>query len=371
MIPGTRSTHITQGEPQHAPTGSAVSTVTRLERSGGLSIQHTRSGGPTTTTRATASAGRNLKYKIPPRFAGECNIFEEWKYEMTAHHGLQDPSYNRLLRQSGQSQLPATKGQLETAAPSQAVAEQWIQLSNNLRYILVSACDGPSSTICRQNARGNSFETWRPLHLRHSIPLGAGSVGCLTRLLKPQLDEQNVEESITTWEFQLAKYEQDSHTLLPDAVKIAILLNETKGPLQQHLQLQAGYYRAASSSNRLQAITSGNSNNRGPAPMDIGATWYNNGKGNKGKRKGKGKYDKGKGYGGYGNQLQLQQLQRRKRQRAPGQQGYGRGKGYSDKGKRAPGQEGYGKGKGYSDKARGKGYKDNRDMAKASRATKE
>ena len=41
-------------------------------------------------------------------------------------------------------------------------------------------------------------------------------------------------------EFQLSKYEQDNNTRLPDAVKIAILLNETKGPLQQHLQLQAG-----------------------------------------------------------------------------------------------------------------------------------
>ena len=32
----------------------------------------------------------------PPRFTGECSTFEEWKYKMTAYHGLQDPSYNRL-----------------------------------------------------------------------------------------------------------------------------------------------------------------------------------------------------------------------------------------------------------------------------------
>ena len=134
-------------------------------------------------------------------------------------------------------------------------------------------------------------------HIRYSIPLGTRSIVYLTRLLKPQLDEQKFNQSFRTWEFQLAKYEQDNHTLLPDAVKMAILLNETQGPLQQHLQSQAGYYRAASSSNRLPAITSGNSNNRGPAPMDIGATWRNKGKGNTGKRKGKGKYNNGKGKG--------------------------------------------------------------------------
>ena len=97
------------------------------------------------------------------------------------------------------------------------------------------------------------------------------------------------------------KHEQNT-TLLPAAVKIAVLLNETKGPLQQHLQLQAvnitayaqirsmviEYYRATPTFTRLQAIASG-TNNQGPAPMDIGATWYNNGEGKKGKNKGEGK----------------------------------------------------------------------------------
>ena len=87
--------------------------------------------------------------------------------------------------------------------------------------------------------QGDGFETWRLTHARYSIPLGTRSIGHLTRLLKPQLDEQKFEESFTTWEFQLSRYEQGNNPLLPDAVKIAILLNETKGPLQQHLQLQS------------------------------------------------------------------------------------------------------------------------------------
>ena len=233
---------------------------------------------------------------------------------MTAYLRLQGPAYNRLLKQSEQSTGQVTNDQLDNAAPSQAVAEQWVQLSNSLRYLLVSARDGPASTICRQNMQGNGLETWRLTHARYSIPLGTKSIGYLTRLLKPQLDEQKFEESFATWEFQLSRYEQDNNTLLPDAVKIAILLNETKGPLQQHLQLQAGnittyaqirsmvieYYRATASFTRLQAITSSN-NNQAPAPMDIGATWYNKGKGKKGKRNGKGRRNKGKGYGGYGN----------------------------------------------------------------------
>ena len=134
--------------------------------------------------------------------------------------------------------------------------------------------------------------------------------------------------------------------------------NTAKGPLQQHLQLQAGnittyaqirsivieYYRATASFTRLQAITSGN-NSQGPAAMDIGATWCNKGKRKKGKRKGKGKYNKGKGYVNYRNNYS--------------NNNYKGGKGkYSQQpvgqGNPLKGQHGYGKGKGYSAKGKGK-----------------
>ena len=164
MTPGTRSTTTTQGELQYTHPQVQVHS----------SKQH---GGTTATGTA---AGRNPHtYKIsPPRFTREYNTFEEWKYKMTAHLGLQDPAYNRLLRQSEQ----VTSDQLENAAPSQQMAEQWIQPSNNLHYILVSTRDGPASTICRQNMQGNGFGTWRLTHARYSTPLGARSIGHLTRL---------------------------------------------------------------------------------------------------------------------------------------------------------------------------------------------
>ena len=48
------------------------------------------------------------------------------------------------------------------------------------------------------------------------------------------------KESFTTWKFKLARFERDNGSTLPDTVKIAVLLNETTGPLEQHLQLLAG-----------------------------------------------------------------------------------------------------------------------------------
>ena len=69
-----------------------------------------------------------------------------------------------------------------------------------------------------------------------SIPVGTRGIGYLTKL--PQLDEHNFEETFSTWEFEVGRYKRD--TTLPDNGKIAILLKEAIGALQQYLQLQAG-----------------------------------------------------------------------------------------------------------------------------------
>ena len=117
---------------------------------------------------------------------------------------------------------------------------------------------------------------------------------------------------------------------IPDSIKITIiLLNETKGALQQHLQLTASntrdyntvreiiieYYRTTASFPRMQQIQSFKPNitnyqatSQGPAPLDTGAAynsrWHDNnkgkGKGKEGHQKGKGKYQ-GKGYNSYYN----------------------------------------------------------------------
>ena len=87
-----------------------------------------------------------------------------------------------------------------------------VQLSRDMRYILVCICQGPTSTLCKQNGlRGVGLETRRQLNLRFVVPTGARSVGYLTKLLKPQ----NFEDTFTSWEFEVARYERESSTLIP------------------------------------------------------------------------------------------------------------------------------------------------------------
>ena len=79
------------------------------------------------------------------------------------------------------------------------------------------------------------LETYRQLNNRFAVPLGYGRcIGYLTKLLKPTFESNNFEESFSNWEFKLSRYERDNNTTLPDQIKIAVLMNDTSGPVQQH-----------------------------------------------------------------------------------------------------------------------------------------
>ena len=283
-------------------------------------------GSPTageTQAEALASTHR-LKLK-PPTYDGNYATFEEWKYKFSAYMGLQDNIFPQLLSRAERAATVLTDAELLGAATTIEEGEKWTQLCNNLKYILINITSGAAATVCRQYQDAMGLEVYRQLCNRFATPVGTRSIGYLTKLLKPTFDTNNFEESFSTWEFELARYERDNNAQLPDQVKIAVLMNETRGPLQQHLHLNASatptyaevrttimeYYRTTTAFTGLQQQSSSAVSSNlggGPAPMDIGATYKGKGKG-KGKNKGKGYgkggnkgkgYQQGKGYGGYG-----------------------------------------------------------------------
>ena len=69
-----------------------------------------------------------------------------------------------------------------------------------------------------------------------SPPVGTRSVGYLTRLQEPTFNEAPLKRSLK----DINHYQKDNGAALLDGVKIAILLNKSKGALQQHLRLRAG-----------------------------------------------------------------------------------------------------------------------------------
>ena len=272
--------------------------------------------------------------------------------------GIQDPIYPTLMERAEQATTAIAESQLTAGANTTQEGEHWIQLAANLKYVLITITTAAAAaTVVRQHHLAMGLEVYRQLCLRFSTPLGTRSIGYLTKLLKPTFDHNNFEESFSNWEFELQRYEADNTTRLPDQVKIAVLMNETRGPLQQHLHLNAGtaptyaairatimeYYRTTMAFTRLHQQSSAVSSNLGggTGPMDIGATYNGKGQG-KGKYKGKGKgknNSKGKGYGykGYGTNNKGKgngKQQWQPVQQAKGDKGKGKNKGqHKGKGK--------------------------------------
>ena len=322
---------------------------------------------------ATEGVAGVHRYKLkPPTYNGDIAHYEEWKYKFQAYMGLQHNDHDKLMRSTENATTTITELDLETAASTQAEADRWKQLSQEMKYILTSVTSGGAATICRQYQHETGYEILRQLNRRYSIPVGTRSMGYLTKLLKPTPDPNNFEESFANWEYELTRFERDNSTTLPDQVKIAILLNETTGPLQQHLQLLAGtnqtyaairttiteYYRATTAFSRMQASQApssavGTNYSGGSAPMDIGSIGKRKGHKGKGYNRGKGYGYKGKAGKGYGK----------------GARGVHKGK-YKSKGSAVGGTQGTGKGTGWQQqhhqaqqahKGKGKGKQKSKD----------
>ena len=144
-----------------------------------------------------------------------------------------------------------------------------------------------SSYSCEATRRCWRQQRLRDLHgptPKVSLPVGTRSKGALTTLLKPRFEETNF---FLQWEYEVTWYELDNGLSLPDTVKIPNLLNETKGAVQQHLQVGAGqvtthtemrsivveYYRSTTTLNKLKMMHTPNKTYNGPQPMEIGMTW--------------------------------------------------------------------------------------------------
>ena len=73
--------------------------------------------------------------------------------------------------------------------------------------------------------------------------------------LPHQTPEAIFDEAFASWEFEVNRYERKNKVTIPDSIKIAILLNETKGALQQHLQLTASSTTSAPKQTEDKGIT--------------------------------------------------------------------------------------------------------------------
>ena len=119
---------------------------------------------PTAEAEATEALATVHKLKLkPPTYDGNYSTFEEWKYKFTAYMGIQDPTYPQLMERAERATSVLVEADLRTAAGTTQEAESWIQLSTNLKYILITITSGSAATAVRQHQQEIGLEVYRQL----------------------------------------------------------------------------------------------------------------------------------------------------------------------------------------------------------------
>ena len=131
----------------------------------------------------------------------------------------------------------------------------------------------------------------------------------MQKILQWKFTDQNLEQDLNDWEAEIERYEKESTHVVPDDVKVGILMSQSPTDLQKHLQLTTGLQstflevRGIVLNYCKRRLLTKKKSPFGDDPMDVGAVWRwyqkGKGKGKKGKNKGKGKDFKGKGKGKY------------------------------------------------------------------------
>ena len=293
---------------------------TRSQNTGGSSTRrhkhlHTTMAVPAGDEVTALTATHKLKLKSPT-YDGNYATYEEWKCKFTAYMGLQDPFYPRMFRLAEAAAQQVTEAHLRQGATTLEEAEAWVQLDQNLKYVLINVTTGAVATLCRQNQHEIGLGVLRQLNMRFALPVGTRSIGYLTKLLKPTFDNNNSEESFSLgiWTKQVWKREQHPTTTPSQDCSLDVwnkrTTTTTPSPYSwsdANLHWHQSNHHGIQQDNHSiqQVIQRCNKLNGGAAPMDIGAInkekgkSKHKGKGKKGKGEGK-KGNKGKGYSGQG-----------------------------------------------------------------------
>ena len=120
-------------------------------------------------------------------------------------------SLHRALEQTcATASTSIDEARLRGVAATTEEGNENVQMSADLRYILISITAGTAAMICTQHQQSTGFEIRRQQHMRFMIPTGTRGVAYLTRLLKPTFDANNFEDSFTAWEIELDRSEADN-----------------------------------------------------------------------------------------------------------------------------------------------------------------
>ena len=173
------------------------------------------------------------------KFNGKMEHWEEWSWSVKTYVALFKPEATEVMEGAEAARNPITDELLERMQRDTArfVDAGLVRFSRQLHYLLAQLTTDSARLVVHGNVELNGFELWRLLSTRFSLPRTALDISLLTKVLEFRFCLEHFEQDYSEWETLKARYEKQTGAALPDNILVAILLNRTTGPLQQHLRL--------------------------------------------------------------------------------------------------------------------------------------
>ena len=184
--------------------------------------------------------GGEIKLFPPPIFKGEHERWEDWSWQLKAYVALYKPVAQELM-----TRVEGSASAIDDIILQQEENNSYpgLRFAKQLHYLLANLTDDAARLIVRLNEPGNGFETWRQLYDRFALPSRAKGVSLLSQLLEHQFRDAHFEADLTSFIVLKNKHERATGTSLSDDLLVTLMMNKTRGQLQQHLRLQANSLR--------------------------------------------------------------------------------------------------------------------------------
>jgi len=239
---------------------------------------------------ATAASGRPQRVTFvdvkgigkPAAFTSEPRQFPTWSFKLG--HFLE--GILKGMKEALEWAADEDSTILDTT-PLVAIFEAGTDVNDagrQLYAVLAQLCDGEALDLVQNVVNSDGWEAYRVLSRRFD-PQGAGRRrNIMSQLLQPgSYDPTALNSAIARWEERVRIYERRSGSKLPDDIKSSILTEMTKGPLKEHLILNAAKLRNYDAVREEIQCYLENRQNAEPIAMDVDAFQKGKGGGKGGK----------------------------------------------------------------------------------------
>lgn len=167
----------------------------------------------------------------PQTFSGETDQWRDWSFIFTAFTGaVGSPLLVELMWAAEEEEII----KLKDMQPSRLAS------SAQIWYMLVMLCRGKALDLCRAvGEQGNGLEAWRQLLIEFEPRTKGRFGGLLAQVLNFSFGE-DVNNELNRFESAIKRYQDSSTEVLPDSIKVGIVMNNMKDAnVQNHLYLNS------------------------------------------------------------------------------------------------------------------------------------